>query len=97
MRLVFAGTPRFAGVALNGVLDAGHDVALVLTQPDRPAGRGLKPVASEVSQVAASRGLALAQPTRYTVQTFRGASAPVLWQTFLHTSSVSQFGSAFAR
>lgn len=62
MRLVFAGTPRFAGVALNGVLDAGHDVALVLTQPDRPAGRGLKPVASEVSQVAASCGLALAQP-----------------------------------
>ena len=42
MRLAFAGTPEFAAVALRALLQAGHDVALVLTQPDRPAGRGLK-------------------------------------------------------
>ncbi len=62
MRLIFAGTPRFAAAALDGLLAAGHDVALVLTQPDRPAGRGLKPLASEVKQIAALRGLAIAQP-----------------------------------
>ena len=44
------------------MLDAGHDVALVLTQPDRPAGRGLRSSASAVSQLAAARGLALFQP-----------------------------------
>ena len=42
LRLVFAGTPEFAERALARLLDAGHDVALVLTQPDRPAGRGLR-------------------------------------------------------
>ncbi|MGH8702958.1 MAG: methionyl-tRNA formyltransferase, partial [Burkholderiales bacterium] len=41
MRLAFAGTPEFAARALAQLLAAGHEVALVLTQPDRPAGRGL--------------------------------------------------------
>ena len=58
MRLVFAGTPAFARVALQALLDAGHDVALVLTQPDRPAGRGLKLRPSEVKALALERGLA---------------------------------------
>ena len=49
-------------MSLDGLLRAGHDVALVLTQPDRAAGRGLKPLASEVKQLAARRGLAVAQP-----------------------------------
>lgn len=49
-------------MSLDGLLRAGHDVALVLTQPDRAAGRGLKPLASEVKQIAARRGLAVAQP-----------------------------------
>lgn len=62
MRVVFAGTPRFSAVALEALLDAGHDVPLVLTQPDRPAGRGMKQVASEVKQLAIARGLSLAQP-----------------------------------
>ena len=44
------------------MLDAGHDVALVLTQPDRPAGRGLRPAASAVKQLAAARGLEIFQP-----------------------------------
>jgi methionyl-tRNA formyltransferase len=41
MRLVFAGTPEFARLALDALIAAGHDVRLVLTQPDRPSGRGL--------------------------------------------------------
>ena len=49
-------------MSLDGLLRAGHDVALVLTQPDRAAGRGLKPLASEVKQIAALRGLEVAQP-----------------------------------
>ena len=48
LRVAFAGTPEFAAVALRRLLDAGLDVALVLTQPDRPAGRGLKLQASPV-------------------------------------------------
>ena len=62
MRVLFAGTPEFAALALRAVLAAGHEVPLVLTQPDRPAGRGLKPQASAVKQVALAHGLALAQP-----------------------------------
>lgn len=62
MKLVFAGTPEFAAISLEAVLRAHHDVALVLTQPDRPAGRGLKPQHSAVKQLALERGLALLQP-----------------------------------
>ncbi len=62
MNVIFAGTPAFAAAALAALLDAGHRVPLVLTQPDRPAGRGLKPQPSAVKQLALSRELALAQP-----------------------------------
>jgi methionyl-tRNA formyltransferase len=62
LRLVFAGTPPFAERALAGLLDAGHHVALVLTQPDRPAGRGLQPASSAVKRLAAQRGLPIFQP-----------------------------------
>ncbi|OZA29616.1 MAG: methionyl-tRNA formyltransferase [Hydrogenophilales bacterium 17-64-11] len=62
MRIVFAGTPPFAAAALNALADAGHDIALVLTQPDRPAGRGMKLAASAVKQAALARGLPVAQP-----------------------------------
>ena len=62
MRLVFAGTPEFAAVALRALLDAGHEVPLVLTQPDRPAGRGLKPQASAVKALALANGITVAQP-----------------------------------
>ena len=63
MRIAFAGTPQFAAVALQAVLAAGHEVALVLTQPDRPAGRGMKLQISAVKAMAQARGLAIAQPT----------------------------------
>jgi methionyl-tRNA formyltransferase len=62
MRIAFAGTPGFAAVALAAILDAGHAVPLVLTQPDRPAWRGLKPRASAVSELASARGLTLLWP-----------------------------------
>jgi methionyl-tRNA formyltransferase len=62
MRLAFAGTPEFAAVALRALLRAGFEVCLVLTQPDRPAGRGMKLQASAVKQVAEVEGILLAQP-----------------------------------
>jgi methionyl-tRNA formyltransferase len=62
MRIVFAGTPAFAAVALQALVDARFEVVLVLTQPDRPAGRGLRELPSEVKQLALRHGLRLAQP-----------------------------------
>jgi methionyl-tRNA formyltransferase len=62
VNILFAGTPAFAAAALDALLQAGHRVPLVLTQPDRPAGRGLKPQASAVKQLALSKQLAVAQP-----------------------------------
>ena len=63
MRLVFAGTPVFAQTALAALHAGGHDIALVLTQPDRPAGRGMQLQASAVKQYALQHGMALCQPT----------------------------------
>ncbi len=62
MKLAFAGTPEFAAQALRALLSAGHELALVLTQPDRPAGRGLKLQASAVKQLAASHAVPVLQP-----------------------------------
>ncbi len=62
MKVAFAGTPEFARAALAALQGAGHELPLVLTQPDRPAGRGLKLQASPVKQFAQAHGLALAQP-----------------------------------
>ena len=62
MRIIFAGTPEFARIALIAVHEAGHTVAVVLTQPDRPAGRGMKRVPGAVKQEALRRGLAVLQP-----------------------------------
>ena len=62
MRVIFAGTPDFARAALERLQAAGFTIALVLTQPDRPAGRGLKLQASPVKQFALERGLPVAQP-----------------------------------
>lgn len=62
MRVVFAGTPDFARLALDAILAAGHTVPLVLTQPDRPAGRGLKLTPSPVKQAALAAGIPVGQP-----------------------------------
>ena len=62
MRIVFAGTPAFAAVALQALVDARFEVVLVLTQPDRPAGRGLRESPSDVKKLALRHRLPLAQP-----------------------------------
>ena len=62
MRLIFAGTPDFARAALERLHAAGLEIALVLTQPDRPAGRGMKLHPSAVKQFAQAHGIPVAQP-----------------------------------
>jgi methionyl-tRNA formyltransferase len=62
LRIAFAGTPEFACSALAALHQAGHEIALVLTQPDRPAGRGMKLHASAVKQFAQEHAISLAQP-----------------------------------
>ncbi len=62
MRVIFAGTPEFARVALERLHAAGFAIALVLTQPDRPAGRGMKLQASPVKRFALEHGMPVAQP-----------------------------------
>ena len=62
MKLIFAGTPEFAAQALSAIVAAGHQVALVLTQPDRPAGRGMALQPSAVKNVALANGIEVFQP-----------------------------------
>ncbi|HEX6361399.1 MAG TPA: methionyl-tRNA formyltransferase, partial [Albitalea sp.] len=62
MRVAFAGTPDFAQAALARLHGAGHAIPLVLTQPDRPAGRGMKLQASPVKAFAVAHGIPVAQP-----------------------------------
>lgn len=62
MRIAFAGTPAFAATVLAKLLDAQHNIVLVLTQPDRPSGRGLRPAPSAVKDFAANKGLEIRQP-----------------------------------
>lgn len=64
MKLIFAGTPEFAAEALRALIVAGHEVSLVLTQPDRQAGRGLNLMPSAVKQVAVRHGISLHQPEK---------------------------------
>jgi methionyl-tRNA formyltransferase len=64
LKVIFAGTPEFARAALAALLEAGFSVPLVLTQPDRPAGRGQKLQISPVKQLALSHGIAVHQPER---------------------------------
>lgn len=63
MRIAFAGTPMFAQRALAALIEAGHDIALVLTQPDRPAGRGQRELPSPVKSLALQQGLPVWQPS----------------------------------
>ena len=64
MNLVFAGTPRFAVPTLERLVEAGFNVRLVVTQPDRPRGRGMALVASPVKESALKHGLPVAQPDK---------------------------------
>jgi len=62
MKIIFAGTPEFARLALSALAEAGHEVALVLTQPDRKSGRGMRLAPSPVKQEAEKRGIPVCQP-----------------------------------
>lgn len=62
MKIIFAGTPEFAVPALDALIKAGHDIVMVLTQPDRPAGRGMKLRASSVKELALTHHLNVYQP-----------------------------------
>jgi methionyl-tRNA formyltransferase len=62
MKVIFAGTPEFAAFSLKALLAAGHTIPLVLTQPDRPAGRGMKLTPSPVKATALQHGLRVEQP-----------------------------------
>ena len=62
MKIIFAGTPEFAALALDAIYTAGHEVSLVLSQPDRPAGRGMSLQASPVKQRALAQGTEVFQP-----------------------------------
>lgn len=62
MKLVFAGTPAFAVPSLAALIEAGHEIRAVLTQPDRPAGRSRRLTSSPVKQLAVHRGLTVLQP-----------------------------------
>lgn len=79
MKIAFAGTPEFAAQALRALIDAGHEVVLVLTQPDRPAGRGMKLTPSAVKQVALAHDIPVDQPEKLRTaeqQTALRAAAP---------------------
>jgi methionyl-tRNA formyltransferase len=75
LRVAFAGTPPFAARILEAILEAGHAVPLVLTQPDRPAGRGLKLTPSAVSDIAAYRGLVVDKPATLKTEASRRSLA----------------------
>src|SRR5688572_2570556 len=77
LRIAFAGTPQFALPALRGLLDSNHRIVGVLTQPDRPAGRGRELRASPVKLLAAERGVPVVQPS--TLKTSEGVSALAEW------------------
>ena len=64
LTLVFAGTPKFAVPTLESLIGSGHHVSLVVTQPDRPSGRGLELAASPVKQSATKHGIPLSQPDK---------------------------------
>ena len=81
LKIVFFGTPEVAVPALRALLEAGHELPLVVTQPDRPVGRSRRPVAPPVKRFAESAGLAVEQPLKVRTRSFReriGACRPDL-------------------
>lgn len=71
MKLKFLGTPAIAVPSLHALLDAGHEIDLVVTQPDRPAGRSARPVSPAVKIAAGQRGLLVEQPAKVRTEAFR--------------------------
>jgi methionyl-tRNA formyltransferase len=77
LRIAFAGTPEFALPALRALVDSPHELVGVLTQPDRPAGRGQALRASPVKLLAVERGISVAQPA--TLKTAEGRAPLLAW------------------
>jgi methionyl-tRNA formyltransferase len=90
MRVVFAGTPDFAAHALEAIEAAGHTIALVLTQPDRRAGRGMHLQASPVKEFALSKGIPLLQPASLNINNLDEAKRTEAIAA-LHAISQTQF------
>ncbi len=64
MKIVFMGTPKFSATILQALIDAGHEITAVITQPDKPKGRGKSLSISEVKELALEKGLLIFQPER---------------------------------
>lgn len=81
MKILFMGTPDYAAAALKKIVDAGHEVVLVVTKPDKPAGRGAKLLCSEVKKLAEELGLPVYQPDRIrdpeAIERLRAAGADI--------------------
>ena len=84
MKIVFAGTPEFASIALNALIKAGHQIPLVLTQPDRPAGRGMKMHPSAVKQLALSHAIPVEQPVSLRLNGTHGETAQQIYDQIRH-------------
>ena len=89
MRVVFMGTPEFAVPTLEALVAAGHEIALVLSQPDRPVGRGRRLTPPPIAQLAQARGLDLLQP--------RGLRAPEVQQRLTDAAPEAIVVAAYAR
>jgi len=84
MKIVFAGTPEFAAQAMRAIIEAGHEIVLALTQPDRRAGRGMHLQASPVKEFALEKNIPVLQPEtlkRNSVDLLRQAQAQEAYQT----------------
>ena len=68
MKIIFAGTPPFAACALEALIEAGHDICLVLSQPDRPSGRGMKLTPSAVKALALQNNIPVRTPSTLSVK-----------------------------
>ena len=64
MNIIFMGTPDFAKESLEAICEAGYNVIAVVTNPDKPKGRGMKMVASPVKEYAISKNIPVYQPTK---------------------------------
>ncbi len=90
MKIIFAGTPEFAAIALQALYDSGFEIPLVLTQPDRPAGRGMQLQASAVKHTALALGLRVTQPAslrldgKYPEKVMEATEAHALLKTTSH-------------
>jgi methionyl-tRNA formyltransferase len=95
MRLIFAGTPEFAQVAMAALHAAGHEIVLVLSQPDRPAGRGMKLQASPVKQWALEHAVPVAQPRSLRLDGKYPEDAAAAQQTLLDAQADAMIVAAY--